>query len=58
MNEDEHEIAEVARAILETLLDLMQIPASVNPVPGVLVETKVGVPSSITLNVEGDDWVS
>jgi len=55
MNEDEHEIAEVARAILETLLDLMQIPASVNPVPGALVETKVGVPSSITLNVEGDD---
>lgn len=55
MNEDEHEIAEVARTILETLLDLMGIPASVNPVPGALVESEAEAPSSITLNVEGDD---
>ncbi len=55
MNEDEHEIAEVARAILETLLDLMGIPASVSPVHGALEESKAEVPSSISLNVEGDD---
>jgi spoIIIJ-associated protein len=55
MNEEEHEVAEVARAILENLLDLMGIPASVNPVHEVLVESKPEVPSSITLNVEGDD---
>jgi len=55
MNEKEHEIAETARTILETLLDLMGIPASVDKVQGELVESKDGVPSSVTLNVEGDD---
>ncbi len=55
MNENETEIAEAARVILETLLGLMGIPASVNQAHGELVESKVEVPSSITLNVEGDD---
>lgn len=55
MNENESEIIEVARGILETLLDLMGIPASVNPVHGALVESKAEAPSSVTLNVEGDD---
>jgi spoIIIJ-associated protein len=55
MNEEEHEVAEVAQATLENLLDLMGIPASVNPVHEVLVESNAEVPSSITLNVEGDD---
>lgn len=55
MDENEYEIAETARTILETLLDLMDIPASVNTVHGELMEGQGGVPSSITLNVEGDD---
>lgn len=55
MEENEYEIAETARAVLETLLDLMEIPASVETVHGELMEDRVGVPSSITLNVEGDD---
>ncbi len=55
MNENKTEIAEVAQTILETLLDLMGVPASVNQEHGALVESEVEVPSTITLNVEGDD---
>ena len=55
MNGNEYEIAETARKVLETLLDRMDIPASVETVHGELMEGKVEVPSSITLNVEGDD---
>jgi len=55
MNENESEIADAARDILETLLDLMEIPASVNPVHGALVESRAEATDSITLNVEGDD---
>jgi len=55
MNEDEYEIAEAAQGILETLLELMGVPASVDLVEQALVESETGVPSSITLNVEGDD---
>ncbi len=55
MNENESEIADAARDILETLLDLMEIPASVNLVHEALVESGTEAPSSITLNVEGDD---
>jgi len=55
MDENEYEIAETARTILETLLDLMDIPASVSTVHGELMEGQGGVPSSTTLNVEGDD---
>jgi len=55
MNEDEYEIAEAAQGILETLLELMGVPASVDLVEQALVESKTEEPSSITLNVEGDD---
>ena len=55
MKEDEREVAELARNILENLLDRMGIPGTVNPVHEVLVESRAEVPSSITLNVEGDD---
>ena len=55
MNEDEYEIAEAVKGILETLLELMGVPASVDLVEQALMESKTGVPSSITLNVEGDD---
>lgn len=55
MNENESEITDAARDVLETLLDLMEIPASVNLVHEALVESGTEAPSSITLNVEGDD---
>ncbi len=55
MEENEREIAETARIVLEKLLDLMEITASVETIHGELMEGKVGVPSSVTLNVEGDD---
>ena len=55
MNADEYEIAEAVKGILENLLELMGVPASVKLVEQALVESKAGVPSSITLNVEGDD---
>ncbi len=55
MNENESEITDAARDILETLLDLMEIPASVNLIHEALVESRAEAPSSITLNVEGDD---
>jgi spoIIIJ-associated protein len=55
MNDNETDIAELACSILEHLLELMGITASVNPVPEALIESKEGVPASITLNVEGDD---
>ena len=55
MDVNESEIADAARDILETLLDLMDIPASVQPGQGELVESHAEGPSSITLNIEGDD---
>lgn len=55
MNENEHEVAETARKVLETLLDRMDIPASVETVHEELMEGRVEAPTSITLNVEGDD---
>ena len=55
MNENESEITDAARDILETLLDLMEIPASVNLVYEALVESRAEATDSITLNVEGDD---
>jgi spoIIIJ-associated protein len=55
MDINESEIADAAQDILETLLDLMDVPASVNPVQGEFVDSQAEGPSSITLNIEGDD---
>jgi spoIIIJ-associated protein len=55
MKENEPEIIEAARDILKTLLDLMDIPASVYAVDEVFAESGPEAQSSITLNVEGDD---
>lgn len=55
MKENEPEIIETARDILKTLLDLMDIPASVYAVDEMFVESGPEAQSSITLNVEGDD---
>jgi len=55
MSEDREDITEVAKQVLETLLELIGVSASVIPLPGFLVEEEAGVPTSITLNVEGED---
>ena len=46
------EVAEVAKDILEKLLDLMGVSASVTPLAEFPAE---GAASSVTLNVEGED---
>ena len=55
MDENENEIAELAKTVLKNLLDLMGVPATVNQVHGFIMEGQAAAPSSITLNVEGDD---
>jgi len=52
MTGNKREMAEVAENILETLLDLMGISASVTPLSEFMVE---GALASLTLNVEGED---
>lgn len=49
------EITEEARKVLETLLNLMGVPASVTPLPGLLTEGEGEAAAGITLNVTGDD---
>jgi spoIIIJ-associated protein len=55
MSEDQNDVTAVASSILEELLGLMGVQASVTPVPGFLGESEVGMPNTITLNVEGED---
>jgi spoIIIJ-associated protein len=55
MSHEQEEITAAASSTLEELLGLLGIAASVAPVPGFLGEGEVGVPDTITLNVEGDD---
>lgn len=52
MTGNKNEMAEVAENVLETLLDLMGISASVTPLSEFMVE---GALASLTLNVEGED---
>ncbi|HEY83389.1 MAG TPA: KH domain-containing protein [Dehalococcoidia bacterium] len=55
MAEDKEDVTEVAREVLETLLDLLGVSARVTPLPGFLVEEAAPAPTSVTLNVEGED---
>jgi len=55
MSEDQNDVTAVASSILEELLGLMGVQASVASVPGFLGESEVGMPNTITLNVEGED---
>jgi spoIIIJ-associated protein len=55
MSQDQNDVTAVASSILEELLGLMGVTASVTPVPGFLGESEVGMPNTITLNVEGED---
>ena len=55
MSADNEEIAEVARNVLERLLDLMGVPASVAPLPEFLLGGEAEAAGSIAFNVEGED---
>jgi spoIIIJ-associated protein len=55
MAERQSNIFEVARNVLETLLDLMDIPASVTFSDEFTAEDEDGTVSSIGLNIEGED---
>jgi len=52
---DINEIVETAKSILETLLSLMGVSASVTPLSELLVEGEEGATDSIALDVEGED---
>ena len=55
MLEKQGEVAEAAKDVLETLLSLMGITASVMPSDEFSVEDKGGDASSIALDIEGED---
>lgn len=55
MTEDKNNVAETARDVLQTLLSLMEVPASVVAPDEVPVGEEGGTDASINLNVEGDD---
>jgi len=52
---NEKDVTETAQDILEKLLELMGVSASVTPVSGFITEGEEGAPAGITLDVNGDD---
>ena len=52
---NENEIAGEARDVLETLLELMEISASIAPLSEVIIEEETGESAGVTLNIEGED---
>ena len=55
MTEQQTEIFEVAKEVLETLLDLMELPSTVNISEEFTVTGEEGEAASIGLNIEGED---
>ena len=55
MSEKQNDIFESAKNVLETLLELMDIPASVTLSDEFTVEDEEGTASSVGLNIEGED---
>ncbi len=55
MSQDKNDIAEAARSVLETLLSLMGISASVTPLSEFLVEGGEEATPAIALDVKGED---
>jgi spoIIIJ-associated protein len=55
MSENQNEVTTLASSVLEELLALMGVRASVRLVPGFLGEAEGEAAGTITLNVEGDD---
>jgi len=52
---NENEIAGEAKDVLETLLDLMGISASIAPLSELIAEEETGESTGVTLNIEGED---
>jgi len=55
MSENKDDIAEATKSILETLLSLMGVSASVVPSTKLLVEGEEGTTDSVTLEIKGED---
>ncbi|MBA7598114.1 hypothetical protein ES703_05124 [subsurface metagenome] len=55
VSENKDDIAEVAKSVLETLLSLMDVSASVVPSAALLPGGGEGATDSITLEIEGED---
>jgi len=55
VSENKNDIAEVAKSVLETLLSLTGVSASVTPSAALLVEEEEGATGSITLEIKGED---
>lgn len=55
VSENKDDLTEVARSVLETLLELMEVPASVMPAATLLVEDEEEAADSINLEVTGED---
>lgn len=55
VSENKDDIAEVAKNVLETLLSLMEVSASVMPSAALLAEGGEEATDSITLEIEGED---
>jgi len=55
MSENQDDIFEAAKGVLEKLLDLMDIPATVTVSDEFSVQEEDGTTSSVGLNIEGED---
>lgn len=55
LSENKDDITEVAKSVLETLLNLMGVSASVMPSATLLVEGEAGDTTSVTLEINGED---
>jgi len=55
MSENKDDIAEATKSVLEMLLSLMGVSASVAPSTTLLVEGEEGTTDSVTLEIEGED---
>jgi spoIIIJ-associated protein len=55
MSEKRSEIFEEAKRVVEMLLELMDVPASVTLSDEFTVEDEAGITSSVGLNIEGED---
>ena len=56
MSGNKNDIVEVAKDVLETLLDLLGVSASVVPLPGLFAEgEEKGATTSVILDVKGED---
>lgn len=55
MVEEEHDVAEVAKNVLETLLNLMEVSATITPVSEPLVGEENETVSGVALDITGED---